>query len=352
VFDEVDNIGLLYDRIRSASNNWSFDWSLTFVDDGSRDGSADLIRSLATRDRRVRMISLSRNFGQQAALSAGLRYSIGDAVVVLDADLQDPPELVGAMVELRRAGYEIVHAVRTRRKEHALKRIAYWSFYRLIRAISDVRPALDSGDFCLMDRAVVNALNDCGERNQFIRGLRAWVGYRQTELLYDRPERASGRSKYSPAMLIRLAWSGIIGFSDLPIRMVFSIGIISTFAVICLISATTFRSNFGWIGDSNSQSAVVVVWGSVIALLGAIQLCCIGILGRYVSLIVDEARGRPSYIIREAVGVDPDVGGRVGWFIVGDRFGLPVRPTSGDPGSATRQFDRRESASLSKGGKA
>src|SRR4051812_8115795 len=217
LFDEQENVGELHRRVADAIDGLDLSGEIVLVDDGSRDRTARLIDALAARDARVVAVHLSRNFGHQAAVTAGIDRARGRAVVVMDADLQDPPELLGEMVGRWRDGYEVVYAVRRRRKESLLKRAAYSAFYRLLGAIGDCEIPRDSGDFCLMDRRVVDAMKSLPERVRFVRGLRAFVGFRQVGLAYDRPGRAAGTTKYSLGKLVRLAVDGLVSFSGQPL---------------------------------------------------------------------------------------------------------------------------------------
>lgn len=225
VYNERDNLDVLFRRLipvleKAASGSFE----VVFVNDGSEDDSAELLDTLHTVDHRVKVIHLSRNFGHQAALQAGLDEALGRAVILMDADLQDPPELLEAFIDRWRQGYEVVYAVRKRRKENFIKRAAYAAFYRTMRAMAEIDVPLDAGDFCLLDRRVVDQLVSLPERNRFLRGLRSWVGFNQIGVEYDRDARYAGTSKYTLRKMLRLALAGYIGFSVMPLRMAHGLG--------------------------------------------------------------------------------------------------------------------------------
>lgn len=272
-----------------------FQAEVVYVDDGSTDGTLAVLRRLAASDPRVRYLSFSRNFGHQAAVTAGLDRAAGRAVVVMDGDLQDPPELLGQLVARWREGFEVVYAVRAKRKEGPLKRLGYFAFYRLLRAVSDLDIPLDSGDFCLMDRAVVDVLNHLPERQRFVRGLRTFVGFRQVGLTYDRGARAAGQPKYTFGKLVGLAVDGLVSFSGSPLRLVTYLGFAAV-GLAVLLSA--------WVvADAVSNQSTPRGWASTmvaVLFMGAVQLVGLGIIGEYIRRIFLEVKARPTYIAREA----------------------------------------------------
>src|SRR5262245_46360909 len=217
-FNEEAGIAELNRRISAAAQSWGDDYELLLVDDGSRDRTFAICEELARHDQRLKVISLSRNFGHQAAVSAGLLHATGDIVAVLDADLQDPPEELGPFLDKIREGFDVVYAIRTKRKENVFKRMAYHVYYRLLRHLAAIDMPLDSGDFCVMRGDVAAAINELPERNRFVRGLRTWVGFRQIGLSYERQARQSGTSKYTFRRLLKLALDGIINFSYRPLQ--------------------------------------------------------------------------------------------------------------------------------------
>ena len=292
VFNEGANVDELHARATESLANSDLTYELLFVDDGSTDATADRLDRLESIDPRVMVLRLSRNFGHQAAVSAGLDRARGRAVVVMDGDLQDPPELLGRLVERWRGGADVVYAVRRHRKEGVAKRLAYAAFYRLWNAVSDLEIPLDSGDFCLMDRKVVDALNALPERIRFVRGLRAYVGFRQEGVEYDRDARASGRPKYTLGRLVGLAVDGLVSFSGRPLRLVTYLGI-GTAALAASMTVWVFL-------DAFTHQTAPRGWASVIVtllFLGSIQMIAMGIIGEYVRLIFLESKGRPSYIV-------------------------------------------------------
>ncbi len=295
LFNEEENVGELYRQVTENMADLGYDHELVLVDDGSRDSTANLIAALAAADPRVRPVHLSRNFGHQAAISAGIDRARGRAVVVMDGDLQDSPALLSRFLERWRAGYEVVYAIRTKRKEGLGKRIGYALFYRLLRAVSDLEIPLDSGDFGLMDRKVVDVLRHLPERMRFVRGLRTFVGFRQTGVVCERAARNAGRPKYTFRALVRLAVDGLISFSSFPLTLVTYLGLASA----ALAGLLTF-----WVlADALWNRTAPRGWASIILVvlgMSAVQLLSLGIIGEYVRRIFVETKGRPTYIVREA----------------------------------------------------
>ncbi len=294
LFDEAANVAELYRRLVAALDALGSPFELVFVADGSRDATPALLDKLAARDARVRVVTLSRNFGHQPAVSAGLDHARGGAVVVMDGDLQDPPEVLPAFVERWREGFDVVYAVRTKRKEDFARRAGYFLFYRLLRAAADLPIPLDSGDFALMDRRVVDELAKLPERQRFVRGLRTFVGFRQTGLVYERDARAAGVPKYTFRKLAGLALDGLVDFSGLPLRLVAGSG--------AALAATGFVFALGLAAASVSRGEVPAGWAVVLAAVLAIgggQLLALGVVGEYVRRIFVEAKGRPTYIVSE-----------------------------------------------------
>ncbi|MGL6096838.1 MAG: glycosyltransferase family 2 protein, partial [Fimbriiglobus sp.] len=273
-----------------------FGYELVLVDDGSRDGTASILAHLAASDAHVVAVHLSRNFGHQPAVTAGLDVARGRAVVVMDGDLQDPPELIPTLVDRWRTGANVVYAVRATRREGPLKRLAYRGFYRLLRAVSDLDIPLDAGDFCLLDRRAADALNRLPERARFVRGLRAFVGFRQVGVSYDRDARHAGTPKYTIRKLFRLAADGLIGFSGFPIRAVAYAGFaLLAAAGMAIVGVTVDAIRHG--GDVRGWAAV----GAVVGAVGGLQLIATGVIGEYVRRVFVEVTGRPPYIVREVL---------------------------------------------------
>lgn len=305
-FNEESVLPRLFERLNAAAKTWGMDYEIICVDDGSRDRTWELLKAQHQADARWRCLSFARNFGHQAAVSAGLYHAAGDAVIVMDADLQDPPEELARFIATWRQGYEVVYAIRQKRKESLAKKLSYWLFYRLMARLVPFQLPLDSGDFCLMDRRVVQTLNRMPERNRFVRGLRAWAGFRQTGLAYERQARAAGVPKYNLRRLLNLAWDGIFSFSTIPLRLVGYMGLtISTLSGLGIIFTLVQRIFAGWfqkIGLAPVPGFATIVIS--ILFLGGIQLLCLGIVGEYIGRIYEEVKRRPMWIVREACGLE------------------------------------------------
>ena len=313
VYNEASGLRLLYDQVVAASVEWGDNFELLLVDDGSTDESFAIARTLAQADHRVRVINFTRNFGHQAAVSAGLFYAAGDPVVVMDADLQDPPEVLATFLKKMGEVYDVVYAVRTRRKEWWLKRAAYALFYRLLGRLASIPIPLDAGDFSVMSRAVVDSLNALPERNRFVRGLRTWVGYRQTGLAYERAARAAGAPKYTMPKLVNLALDGMISFSFRPLRALSLLGM--GLGLLSLLLAAVFVVQYVTdttiLGHNPRQ---VRGWSSLIVsvfFLSGVQLFGLGVLGEYLGRVFDEAKRRPVYLVRETVNLPVNPGPKV-----------------------------------------
>lgn len=270
------------------------------VNDGSVDRSADMLDALSAADPRFKTLHFSRNFGHQAAVTAGLHAASGDCAVIIDADLQDPPELVGEMLEKWKQGFDVVYAKRRERAgDSRLKRGTAFLFYRLLRKLTEVEIPPDAGDFCLLDRKVINVLNSMPERNRYVRGLRAWVGFRQTAVEFDRAERFAGETKYPLGRMISLAFDGVFSLSKAPLRLAIWFGFVSSglsflLGLVFLIEKLTgtFSVVRGW------ASTIVVV-----LFLGGVQLICIGAIGEFIGRTYDEVKQRPLYIIARTSGI-------------------------------------------------
>jgi glycosyltransferase involved in cell wall biosynthesis len=297
VLNEERNVRELHRRLIRVLEGESADFEIIFVNDGSTDASSDVLRELHERDERVKSVHLARNFGHQAAISAGLRAASGDAVVAMDGDLQDAPELLPDFLKLWRAGYQVVYAVREHRTGSWFKRLAYKVFYRALQRISHIRLPLDSGDFSLMDRRVVNIINEMPERIRFVRGMRSWVGFRQTGVAQVRDERFTGEPKYTTWKLVRLALDGFVGFSYRPLQIASMFG--AAVSVIALLLSVTL------VALKVLHGIPLVGWTSLIVtvlFLGGVQLICVGILGEYIGRIYDEVRQRPPYVVADVLG--------------------------------------------------
>jgi polyisoprenyl-phosphate glycosyltransferase len=299
VYNERENIAALIARVQPVierATDGAFE--VLFVDDGSRDGSSELLDEASARDQRYKVLHLSRNFGHQAALQAGLDAASGRAVALLDADLQDPPELLSQFIDKWREGYEVVYAVRRRRKESLWKRAAYNTFYRTLRFIAEIDTPLDAGDFCLLDERVVQTLVELRERNRFLRGLRSWVGFKQTEIEYERQARHAGTPKYTLRQLARLALSGYIGFSSLPLRLAAWLGLLSAAAGFIMTIWVVLEKLRGVVAPQGWASTI-----AVILFISGVQLIILGVIGEYLGRVYDEVRRRPLYIVSSQVGL-------------------------------------------------
>jgi glycosyltransferase involved in cell wall biosynthesis len=294
VYNEQENIRALWHRTQSALESAGLDFEVVFVDDGSRDGTPDLLDRLHDEQERAVIVRLSRNFGHQAAICAGLQHARGQAVVVMDGDLQDPPELIPDLVRLWREDYDVVYAVRRKRSEGLLKRLGYRAFYLLLGLISELEMPLDSGDFCLMDRRIVNALNRLPEKCRFVRGLRSFLGFRQVAFEYDRPAREAGQPKYTLRKLSGLAVDGLVSFSGYPLRMVTYLGM-ATVGVALALTAWALNDAIRHHSAPQGWASILIV----VLFMGAVQLLSLGIIGEYIRLIFLETKNRPTYIVAE-----------------------------------------------------
>jgi polyisoprenyl-phosphate glycosyltransferase len=295
VFNESASLPEFYRRVCETMTKLGELWELVLVDDGSRDNCAELMRELALKDPHVRPVIFARNFGHQLAVTAGLDYSRGRAVVIIDSDLQDPPEVIPDLVAKWHEGYEVVYAVRKEREgETWFKLFTASLFYHLIYHITEVDIPRDTGDFRLLDRKVVNVLNQMRERHRFLRGMSVWVGFRQAGVGYKRHARFAGETKYPLKKMIKFASDAITGFSYLPLQIATYIGFISAIVAIFAIPfviVMRLTVSHGFLGQASTLISVLF--------LGGVQLICLGILGEYLGRLYDEARGRPLYIIRD-----------------------------------------------------
>lgn len=296
IFNEEGSVAELYRRLTAALGHETKSWELILVDDGSTDGSAQAIEALAREDGRVRPVVFARNFGHQIAVTAGLDHARGEAVVIIDADLQDPPELIPELIRRWKEGYEVVYAVRTERAGESWFKTATASlFYRLIARITDVHIPLDTGDFRLLDRKVVEALRHMRERHRFLRGMAAWVGFRQIGVPYKRDVRFAGETKYPFRKMVRLALNAVTSFSYFPLQIATYLGFLcagaSALAIVVVILMRLGGSQ-AFLGQASTLIAVLF--------LGGIQLISLGILGEYLGRVYDEVKGRPLYILRSA----------------------------------------------------
>lgn len=298
IYNEEEVLPHFYRHLSDVLGNSGLSYEIIFVNDGSSDKSFQIMEGLNCSDRRIKVLSFSRNFGHQVAITAGLNFSKARASVVMDGDLQDPPEVILEFIEKWKSGYEVVYGVRTKRKEHIFKRELYSIYYKLLRRMSNIDIPLDSGDFCLMDSKVVALLNSIPERNRFIRGLRRWVGFRQIGIIYERGRRYAGKPKYTYFRLLKLGLDGIISFSGIPLKS----ALVAGFFVSLLSVVYSFVIVLHRILHTKNQ---IPGWTSIVAgvtFLGGIQLMVMGILGEYIIRIYEEVKRRPMYILNAVVG--------------------------------------------------
>jgi glycosyltransferase involved in cell wall biosynthesis len=297
-FNEEDVLLKTLSRVSKVLGSRHFRLQIVFVDDGSGDQTRDILADFAAEDHRVKVVSFSRNFGHQAAVSAGLENADGDVIAVMDADLQDPPEVLLEMLKQWSAGFDVVYGIRTERKEARWKKLCYSVFYRVFKRLASIDAPLDAGDFSLIDRKVLFEINRLPEKNRFFRGLRAWVGFQQTGVIYARAERAAGVTKYSLLKLIKLASDGIFNFSTAPLTLVFYFGIfMSVFSFVSIFSVLFLKLTgipiFGVrINDVQGYTSTILL----ILFIGGVQLVSIGILGEYIGRIYQEVKRRPYFI--------------------------------------------------------
>ncbi|MCK5794562.1 MAG: glycosyltransferase family 2 protein [Anaerolineales bacterium] len=294
VYNEIGGIQEFYKQVFSVMETLHERWELVLVDDGSTDGSTDAIREIAEKDAHVRPVIFARNFGHQIAVTAGLDYARGDAVIIIDADLQDPPDVMLELIKKWKEGFEVVYATRSKREgETWFKLFAASAFYRLIQRITDINLPMDTGDFRLLDRKVVDVMGGMREKHRFLRGMSVWVGFRQTGVEYERAERLAGETKYPLKKMFRLASDAITGFSYFPLQLATYLGFtftgISFIAILALIILRLAGSQF-LIGQAATFIAVLF--------LGGVQLLSLGMIGEYIGRLYDEAKGRPLYTVR------------------------------------------------------
>jgi dolichol-phosphate mannosyltransferase len=297
VYNEEENIPVLYDRLLRALEGAAIDFEIVFVDDGSCDQSIAKLNEITAADKRVTLVELARNFGHQVAITAGLDFARGKAVAVMDADLQDPPEVLPAFVAKWREGHEVVYAIRARRPETWFLRASYAGFYRLLRRVANVEIPLDAGDFCVMDRRVVDLLKSMPERNRFVRGIRSWVGFSQVGLPFERHARHAGASKYTFGRLTLLALDGLFSFSYVPLRIITVLGMSVSFLSMLLAIFFFVKKLVYGLNPPGYASLIVSIF-----FLAGIQLITLGVIGEYVGRIFEEAKRRPMYILRRVSG--------------------------------------------------
>ncbi|MCC5666196.1 glycosyltransferase family 2 protein [Nostoc sp. CHAB 5784] len=299
IYNEEEIIPELYRRLSAVMNRLDGLAELILINDGSRDRSLQLLRELHQKDPRICYLSFARNFGHQIAVTAGLNFVRGQVIIILDADLQDPPELIPDMIEKWRQGYQVVYAQRTQRlKEGWFKRFTAYSFYRVLKKLADVEIPTDTGDFCLMDRQIVDILNSMPERTRYIRGLRSWVGFEQTAIRFERNPRFAGEVKYTFSKSLALAINGLVSFSIVPLRLSTYLGLVAAAAAILMALLILYWRLF--VPHSPLTGFTIILMA--IFFLGSVQLVSVGILGEYIGRIYEEVKARPLYTLAEVGG--------------------------------------------------
>jgi dolichol-phosphate mannosyltransferase len=302
IYNEIENIQVLYQRVSEVMDSTGEAWEFVMVDDGSSDGSTQAILDLKAKDEKVIPVIFARNFGHQIAVTAGLDYSRGKSVIIIDADLQDPPEVILDLIAKWKEGYEVVYAVRSKREgETWFKLFTAAAFYRTIQRITDVNLPMDTGDFRLLDRKVVEVMNGMREKHRFLRGMSVWVGFRQSGVEYDRAERYAGETKYPLKKMFRLASDAITGFSYFPLQLATYLGFIAAgISVVTLLIVIILRLAGSQLLSGQATTLIAVLF------LGGVQLMSLGMLGEYVGRLYDEAKDRPLYIVRKDLEVEQD----------------------------------------------
>ena len=297
LYNEKESISSLIKRLNALMDATPLSIEVVLVNDGSRDETAALMQQVALMDKRYHCIFLARNYGHQIALSAGLAKARGtEGVMVIDGDLQDPPELLTAFYEKYKEGYDVVYAVRTKRKENVFKKTAYLAFYRLLKSISYIDIPLDSGDFCFMSRRVVDVMNQMPEESRYMRGMRSWIGFEQIGIHYERSERAAGESKYSFRKLLQLAYNGIFNFSEFPIKLIKRVGYSAVFASFVYLTYSIYRKLFF---NDVPQGFTATIF--LIVFFSGIQLFFMGIMGEYLLRIFFQVKGRPLFVVKDEI---------------------------------------------------
>jgi dolichol-phosphate mannosyltransferase len=295
-YNEEENLPELYKQLTDVFSNLPAEMELLIVDDASTDETLAWLQETSRKDRRVRFVSFSRNFGHQAAVTAGLNSATGEAVVVMDADLQDPPQVIPEMLQKWSEGYQVVVGRRVQRDgDNLSKRLFAWIYYRVLAHLSETKIPVDSGDFCLIDRAVVDALNALPERNRYVRGLRAWVGFRHADVLFTRQPRLRGHPKYNFLKSLALSVNGLVSFSSSPLRLAIYAGVGTGILALVLAVLVVY-----WRFFTNAPLTGYATIITSFLFMGSIQLLLFGIMGEYIGRIYDEVKGRPQYIVKES----------------------------------------------------
>ncbi len=301
-----NNLPVLLERLCEVFLKEVSDFEIIVVDDNSPDNTLVILRKIVLQQPKIKVISLARNFGQQVAISAGLKYVTGDAAIIMDDDLQDPPEFIPRLIRKWEEGYDIVYAIKKNRKEGFIKRFGYKLFYKILVTLSEIAVPKDSGDFCIMGKQIVDILNSMNERDRFVRGLRAWVGYKQIGIECDRGKRFSGKPAYTLSKIIKLSLDGIFSLSNKPLKLTSWFGFLMSFIALLGVIITIIQK-IVTIYFPNNEFAVWPGMSSIllsILLIGGVQLISIGILGEYIGRIFNEVKQRPMYLIKETIGID------------------------------------------------
>lgn len=304
MYYEEEVVEECYTRLNNVFKELNkYDYEFIFINDGSKDRTLELLEKIAINDKKVKIISFSRNFGHQCAVTAGLKFTSGDAVIIIDADMQDPPELIKEMIDLWEEGNEVIYAKRkARRGESRFKLFTAKMFYRVLDGLSDVKIPQDTGDFRLADKKVINVINDLPEHNKFLRGLFSWVGYKQIPIEYERKERFAGKTKYPLKKMLKLAIDGIISFSNKPLKI---LGVIGIFSIIISFGILVY-SLISYLFKLNNLTAGWTSLMVTITFFSGVQLLSIWLMSEYISRIYDESKGRPQYIIDKLINIDED----------------------------------------------
>lgn len=297
LYNEEEVFHLLRDRLTGVLNNTRLRVEVIMVDDGGKDKTAQLMADLSRTDKRFQSVFLSRNFGHQFALSAGLKYvNATDAVFIIDGDLQDPPELLDEFFAYYEKGYDVVYAVRKKRKETFAKRMAYKMYYRLLKRVANLDIPLDSGDFSLVSRRVINIMNAMPEESRYLRGMRSWIGFKQIGVEYERSERSAGDSKYSWKQLYKLAMNGIFNFSEYPIKVTFALGVVALISALLFFGYTLFsRLVMNEVPEGFTSLLFTII------MFSGVQLIALGLIGEYVIRIFFQVKDRPLFIVKERI---------------------------------------------------
>lgn len=301
VYNEQEVIAETAKRLRGVLDGMSVDYEIVFVNDGSRDGTLSVLRPLCEADARLKLVNFSRNFGHQIAITAGMDMTWGDAVVVIDADLQDPPEVIPGMFERWKQGYEVVYGKRLSREgETFFKKFTAKVFYRFMARMTEVDMPVDTGDFRLLDRKVVDALRRTPERNRYVRGIVSWLGFKQCAYEYERHERFAGQTKYPLKKMLKLACDGLVSFSVKPLRWIMGSGVVlSVLSVLYLV----YILIASLCGVAMLSAGLYAMLGLIVLLLGVVMVF-LGVLGEYIGRIYDESKARPLYLVSDTVNIE------------------------------------------------